>query len=138
MTQEIIFRETQPEETPDLINDPYVIVISIRADDAIHAIDSNSYLRGLMGNKTSSQMIAQFSETLSRLRYDDMDGVNDAIDEAYAAIGRAVAWQMEQDIRDEMIEAFVASALQDKAPLDQPEPEEDNVKKQEENNGKDG
>lgn len=101
MGPEILFRETQPEETPDLVNDPYVIVISIRDDDAIHAIDSNSYLRTMMGDTTSGEMIARFSLTLSRLRYEDMGGVNDAIDEAYAAIGRAVAWQMEQDVRGE-------------------------------------
>ena len=32
-----IFRETQPDEIPDIKNEPYVIVITIREDDMIHA-----------------------------------------------------------------------------------------------------
>lgn len=100
------FRETQPDEVPDLIENPYTIVITIRDEDAIHAIDSNSYLRDALRNASSGELIARFAQTLSRMRYQeccrlDEGGVGDAIDEAYAAIGRAVAWQMEQDIREE-------------------------------------
>lgn len=101
-----MFRETQPDEVPDLIETPYTIAITIRAEDAIRAIDSNSYLQDALRDVPSRELIARFAQTLSRMRYEecvrlDEGGVGDAIDEAYAAIGRAVAWQMEQEHRGE-------------------------------------
>ena len=101
-----MFRETQPDEVPDLIETPYTIVITIRDEDAIRAINANSYLQDALKNVSSSELIARFAETLARMRYQeccrlDEGGIGDAIDEAYAAIGRAVAWEMEQEHRGE-------------------------------------
>lgn len=95
-----MFMETQPEQVPDLKEFPYIIVLTIRDDDALHAIDSNSFLRDMTRNDNVTELIERFARTLSRMRYEE-SGVSDAIDLAYAAIGRAVAWQMEQDIREE-------------------------------------
>ena len=83
-----IFRETQPDEIPDIKNEPYVIVITIREDDMIHAFDMNNI-------RYTKQNIQTFARILSHQRYKD-SGVTDAIDDCYAAICNAVCKEMLQ------------------------------------------
>ena len=86
MNKETLFYETQPEETPDIKNEPYVIVITIREDDIIHAFDVNNI-------EYTEENVQAFSKILSRQRYKD-SGVTDAIDDCYAAICKAVCKEM--------------------------------------------
>lgn len=97
IAQKEAFFETQPEHVPDLVNNPYIIVITIRDEDAVHAIDSNAYLR----DKNDDRLLTRFAQTLARLRYEDINGVTEAIDNAYASIGKAVAQEIEQEMRKE-------------------------------------
>lgn len=82
------FYETLPEQVPDLTEFPYIIVVTIREDDAIHAFDIN-------GIKFSQENLQKFAEVLSHLRYKD-SGVSDAIDQCYIDIGNAVCQEMKR------------------------------------------
>lgn len=83
-----IFRETQPDEIPDIKDEPYVIVITIREDDMIHAFETNNI-------RYTKENVQTFAKILSQQRYKD-SGVTDAIDECYAAICNAVCKEMLQ------------------------------------------
>lgn len=83
-----IFRETSPNEIPDIKNEPYVIVITIREDDMVHAFNMNNI-------HYTKQNVQTFAKILSQQRYQE-SGVTDAIDDCYAAICNAVCKEMLQ------------------------------------------
>ena len=86
--KEIVFEETQPDKIPNIKNEPYVIVITIREDDMIHAFDLNN----IHYTKENAQT---FAKILSQQRYQE-SGVTDAIDNCYTAICNAVCKEMLQ------------------------------------------
>lgn len=86
--KEIVFQETQPDEIPDIKNEPYVIVITIREDDMIHAFDLNNI-------RYTKEKAQTFAKILSQQRYQE-SRVTDAIDDCYAAICNAVCKEMLQ------------------------------------------
>lgn len=82
------FYETIPDQVPDLSEFPYIIAVTIREDDVVHAFDVN-------GIKFSKENLHTFSQVLSHLRYKD-SGVTDAIDQCYIDICNAVCQEMKR------------------------------------------